>query len=667
MLHHVKRLARKKSVIGAFSLIAVSGTAYGLQAKPAAEPVRYVLAAAERGSVIVAVNGSGQVAGLQTADVKPTVSGTVTKVLVQPGEEVAEGAPLFEIDRKAALKAVRDAAQGVKDAQLSVQSSELSLQKLTQPADANAVMRAEHTLAAAERALADLQKGPDDTDLRQAEADLEAQKDNAKLAADGTTPQVVRDAYDSAIPNLKTTVQTLQSALDAADAIIGVERSGLNDAYERFLSVLSPVSLSRARLSFPTAKTNVLALKTKTDALAAGSPTADVESALAAAEAAVAQVGAILDDTRDAVAATVASADYGQSSLDSLLSGIQSQRSSVASRTGTLISMRQSFDQAKDTFENAQRGVDRAELALEKLKKGPDANAVASAQERIVEAKAALAEAKKPADAIDIAVAENGLAQRRAALDTARNRLADAQETLNDYTVRAPFAGIVARVTSKQADQASPSTAMASLFTKAKVATITLNEVDVARVKNGQKATVTFDAVQDLTIAGAVLDVDPIGTASQGVVSYTVKVAFQGDDERIKQGMSATAAIVTDARTDVVTIPSSAVQRQGDVAMVRTLASATGDDALSAQGVTSPTAPELRAVTLGLSNDQSVEVLDGLAAGDRVVTRTIDPSTAVAAANAGGAGGGALRIGGGNAAFGGGGGFVGGNAVRIMR
>ena len=662
MLHHVKRLARKKSVIGAFSLIAVSGTAYGLQAKPAAEPVRYVLAAAERGSVIVAVNGSGQVAGLQTADVKPTVSGTITKVLVQPGEEVAEGTPLFEIDRRDALKAVRDAAQGVKDAQLSVQSSELSLQKLKQPADANAVMRAEHALAAAERALADLQKGPDDADLRQAEADLEAQRDNAKISADGTTPQVVRDAYDNAIPTLKTTVQTLQSALDAADGVIGVERSGLNDAYERFLSILSPISLSRARLSFPTAKTNVLALKAKTDALAAGSPATEVESALAAADAVVAQVGAVLDDTRDAVAATVPSAEYGQSSLDSLLSGIQSQRSSVASRTGNIISMRQSFDQAKDSFENAKRGVERAELAIEKLKKGPDASAVASAQERLLEAKAALEDAKRPTDAIDIAVSENSLAQRRAALDTARNRLADAQETMNDYTVRAPFAGVVARVASKPADQASPSTAMASLFTKAKVATITLNEVDVARVKNGQKATVTFDAIQDLSIAGTVLDVDPIGTASQGVVSYTVKVAFQGDDERIKQGMSATAAIVTDARTDVVTIPNSAVQRQGDVATVRTLASATGDDALSSQGVTSPTAPETRSVTLGLSNDQSVEVLSGLAAGDRVVTRTIDLAATVASANTGGSG--ALRIGGSTGL--GGGGF-GGGAVRIGR
>ena len=68
--------------------------------------------------------------------------------------------------------------------------------------------------------------------------------------------------------------------------------------------------------------------------------------------------------------------------------------------------------------------------------------------------------------------------------------------------------------------------------------------------------------------------------------------------------MGATAAIVTDARTDVVTIPTRPCSGRA-AATVRTLASATMTRAV-VPDVTSPTAPETRSVTLRLSNDQSV-------------------------------------------------------------
>ncbi|MDD5433706.1 MAG: hypothetical protein PHE77_03610, partial [Candidatus Pacebacteria bacterium] len=58
------------------------------------------------------------------------------------------------------------------------------------------------------------------------------------------------------------------------------------------------------------------------------------------------------------------------------------------------------------------------------------------------------------------------------------------------------------------------------------MAEISLNEVDVAKVKIGQRAIITFDAIDELEITGKVEDVDTIGTVSQGVVSYNVKIIF---------------------------------------------------------------------------------------------------------------------------------------------
>ena len=92
---------------------------------------------------------------------------------------------------------------------------------------------------------------------------------------------------------------------------------------------------------------------------------------------------------------------------------------------------------------------------------------------------------------------------------------------------------------------------------------MSLNEVDIAQIKINQKATLTFDAIQDLTIAGTVLEVDSIGTTSQGVVTYGVTIGFDTQDQRIKSGMSASASIITNSKTDALLVPNSAIKSSG--------------------------------------------------------------------------------------------------------
>ncbi|HWR00022.1 MAG TPA: HlyD family efflux transporter periplasmic adaptor subunit [Candidatus Methylomirabilis sp.] len=644
MIQHVKRIVKKKSVIIAASLVAVTGTAYEFNANKPAEPVRYVLAAVTRGTLVMSVTGSGQVSGLNQIDVKPGVSGAVTKILVKPGEEVKAGAPLFEIERKTAQKSVRDATQSVQDAKLSVQSAELSLLKLKQPVDPVALVQARNSVNKAKRDLAALKEGPDALDVKQAEAELALQTENVKLSDDGTTPQVVRDAYDDAVSTVKATAQTLQQALYDADVILGIDNPNLNDAYEKLLAIRDSNKLFEATNAYYGAKQSVSTLKENADALkSTGEDAVNVQAALAAAETALGLMDPFLQKVHDALMATISSASFSQSSLDGLRNTIQSDRTSVSSKMSTLTSQIQAIDQAKSSYESARLNVDKSRLALEKLKRGTDAKDIASAQEHVAEAEAALAKLQKGADSIDVAMSENTLAQRRSSLAAAQNKLADANETLGDYTVRAPFDGVVAKVSVHESDQASPSTALATLLTKAKIAQISLNEVDVAKVRADQKATLTFDAVPDLTIAGAVIEVDSIGTVTQGVVSYNVRIAFVTQDERIKTGMSVSASVVTDVRTDALLAPNAAVKREGNTVVVQTLAGAGASAAASAEGIASDTPPETKTVQAGLSNEQVTEIVSGLNDGERVVTRTIDPNATAAAASSAGQSS-ALRI-----------------------
>ena len=91
-----------------------------------------------------------------------------------------------------------------------------------------------------------------------------------------------------------------------------------------------------------------------------------------------------------------------------------------------------------------------------------------------------------------------------------------------------------------------------------------MNEVDVAKIKVGQKTTLTFDAIDGLSIAGEVIDIDAVGTVTQGVVNYNVKIGFDTQDERIKPGMSVSATIIIEVKQDVLLIPNSAIKSAGE-------------------------------------------------------------------------------------------------------
>lgn len=237
-------------------------------------------------------------------------------------------------------------------------------------------------------------------------------------------------------------------------------------------------------------------------------------------------------------------------------------------------------------------------------------------------------------------------------LTKAQNAYQDALDTLADYSVRAPFAGTIAKVNLQKFDQAGGSTAVATLITDQEFAELSLNETDAAKVKVGQKATLTFDAIDGLSIDGTVAEVDQVGTVSSGVVSYAVKIDLGAGDDRIRPGMTVNATIVTASKDAALVVPSAAIKSQGDnyyieVAMPKTAAAPQTDTASSTRRMRPATSTGAMAsstrtfgartntvsadevtitrvpVTLGLQSDTMTEVLTGLTAGERVVTSTI--------------------------------------------
>jgi macrolide-specific efflux system membrane fusion protein len=187
--------------------------------------------------------------------------------------------------------------------------------------------------------------------------------------------------------------------------------------------------------------------------------------------------------------------------------------------------------------------------------------------------------------------------------------------------VYAPFDGIIADLiyvpgmTISFANNSSTS----STATSVKIATIknqgvpfgrfTASEIDVSKIKPGQKATITIDALSDKTYTGEVVAVDKTGEVSSSVVSYPLTIKFDDEAFEVLPNMSATANIIIAKKIDVLTVPSSAIVKQNGETFVRQIK--------NGKLVFTP-------VEVGISSDTKTEVISGLKEGDEIVTLVVN-------------------------------------------
>lgn len=138
------------------------------------------------------------------------------------------------------------------------------------------------------------------------------------------------------------------------------------------------------------------------------------------------------------------------------------------------------------------------------------------------------------------------------------------------------------------------------------VLSVNVDELDINSVSQGQQAEITLDAIEDETFTGTVTKVgSSAGSSSGGVAKYTVEVEIPGD-ERMKEGMNASATITVKEQENVVTIPINALQERGTKVFVYTQTDSDGN--LSGE----------QEVTTGLSDGNTVEITEGLSEGDKV-------------------------------------------------
>lgn len=638
IISKIKPAFQKKSVIGVTALSLITIIYFGFFAPKSGDgTISYALAAVSKGTIIVNVSGTGQADTKQQTDIKPKVSGELISLNIKNGQEVKAGTVIGQIDSTTAQRTVRDAT-------INLENAKISLAKLKEPADKYEILKAQNELDQAKNDLEELQSSADEDDL---------------LTAQNAVSQAQR-AYDQAVANESKTnldsTQSLNKAYDdgynaVSDAYLDmpdlmqdlydVQWGGTDFADERVADYKLILGESSKFITSTVDDYDDAddLFDTSFSDYKSASRTDDRESLYALIDETLQTAKAISQAMESArnMFDTITTKDYDQYSIaatvDSLKTTITADISEINALITDLQNAKDSIDdinsssptdiqKSKDSVTSAQESLTEKQKALETLIEGADELDIKAAEATVAQKQNALDDLLAGTDELDIRAQELSVSQKA-------NSLADAQETLSDYTIKAPYDCIVATVNVNKGDTVSSGTSIATVITNQLLAEVALNEVDITTVKIGQKATLTFDAIEDLSITGEVAEIDTLATASSGVVSYNVRISFDTQDERIKTGMSVSADIITDAIQDALLLPNAAVKTQDDVNYVEILPNQTAatTGAASSMTVTSATAPQQQEIEIGIANDTNTQIIgDTLKEGDLVVLKTVTAS-----------------------------------------
>lgn len=242
-------------------------------------------------------------------------------------------------------------------------------------------------------------------------------------------------------------------------------------------------------------------------------------------------------------------------------------------------------------------------------------------------------------------------------LEDLYSELKTAEEKLLDYKIYAPFDGTLTLNDIEQGNSIKQGDILGGVANYDTMEfDIDVDELDIAKLKEGQSARVSVDALPETTekpLKGTVTKIAVEGSSSNGVSVYPVTVQIENNNA-LKGGMNANAEIVVNQKKDVLYVPVDAIQKRNGKSFVR-LARTDQSKEQKPNAVSSEASQqfEMREVETGISTEQYIEIVKGLKEGDRVVV-TSQQSTGgiqrggnmmIMGAPAGGPGGGGFRRG----------------------
>jgi len=336
------------------------------------------------------------------------------------------------------------------------------------------------------------------------------------------------------------------------------------------------------------------------------------------------------------VHAAEASLDAAQTEVEGMSASIRSSEAAIASAKAEIARSEADLVRAKQNWDRAEKltkeGV-MAKEAYDRAKADYDITApqLNAAKSRLDQAEAQLAQTLKQRDGTAIRIA-----QQRATLTRARDQF-------SKTTIRSTLDGIITYLPVNEGEiaivgvQNQPGTVLMTIADMSVItAEVKVDETDIVNVKLGQEAKIKVDALGDRQLMGHVSEVGnsaltrtggtattaQTGTTSQEAKDFKVVVTLDNPPPELRPGLSATATIVTATRQVVLTVPIQALTIREFDNDSKTESTDKTKKKIEKEGVfTIKNGLALfRPVKTGITGTTDIEILEGLAEHDDIVT-----------------------------------------------
>ena len=554
-----------------------------------------------KGTVTQSVAISGSVASSSQAKLAFQKTGKVTAVYVSVGQQVSAGQALAKVDST-------DLENALAQAQSSLRSAQVSYDRAV--ASANDAQRSlEQTQQSTQTDIANAE---------QAVTKLKANYVTAKNAALSAATTIYTDigSFQSGLDTLKTDIDIESNDLAQAqrDPAVGLNaQSDVKNAQNAINGGYGPLSSAQS-LTASVLKPAIDEWQRGIDgigasiarfdsALASGSDTtaasADFQQSMLSYNLASQKLTSAIDSVSSPLSSIASNVTTAQASLNTTntrtMTALDRSRTDLATLLTAVTAEPQLASSTKTKLSQAGTSLSTVNDAIG----GSIVNAMQNVDATIQRSAQSVQSAQT-----NVAQQPFNLANAKASVDNAATNVQTAQANLDTATLYAPSSGIIASIASAVGESAA-SPVMVLTGSSALTLHGTIGEADVAKLKVGQVANVTVDAVgTSARMTGKVTSVDPTATIQQGVPVYGVDVTIDLPNQQVRPGMSGTANVVIASRQGVLTVPNLAIRTTSGKRYVQVLKDGEAVDT---------------DVTFGIANDTVTEVTAGLAEGDLVV------------------------------------------------
>ena len=144
-------------------------------------------------------------------------------------------------------------------------------------------------------------------------------------------------------------------------------------------------------------------------------------------------------------------------------------------------------------------------------------------------------------------------------VESSRIALQKAEEGMKDYQIIASFDGTVEDIPWKVGESAETNEGILVANKDTYKIELSLDQIDIVKVKEGMEAQVVLDAYADKTFTGTVTSISATPTVTSGVVSYTATVGLSITGVTVMSNMTTTVTIIVSNKENIILIPSGAI------------------------------------------------------------------------------------------------------------